>query len=167
MTAKDILLAVMQLNSWDQNVANLNVNEVYCLAQNVFHESRGEPLETQYGVAHVVLNRVEKDRRDVYPDSVCGVIKESSVVRGKRVCQFSWNCHKTKMVRIFEGGNTVPRTEVESFKKAVRVAINALTGKKKDNTHGSTNFYNYDINPKWDNYRKTVRLGKIQFAKTG
>lgn len=165
MTAKDILLAVMHLNSWDQDVAKLDIDEVYCMSVNVYHESRGEPLETQYGVAHVVKNRTKK--RD-YPGSICGVIKDSAIVRGKRVCQFSWYCNKTKMVKVFENGRIVPATEVESFKRAVKVAINTLTNKKKDNTYGSTNFYNFhEVTPRWGDYKKTVKLGKIQFAKTG
>lgn len=32
-----------------------------CLALTIFHESRGEPIEGQYAVAEVVLNRAEKE----------------------------------------------------------------------------------------------------------
>ena len=39
-----------------------------CLAMNVYHESRSEPMLGQYAVAHVVVNRVQSDK---YPDEVC------------------------------------------------------------------------------------------------
>jgi N-acetylmuramoyl-L-alanine amidase len=38
-----------------------------CLALNVYHESRSEPLQGQAAVAHVVLNRVASGR---WPDDV-------------------------------------------------------------------------------------------------
>ena len=44
-----------------------------CLAVAIFFEARGEPLEGQYAVADVILNRVEDTR---YPDDVCSVVFE-------------------------------------------------------------------------------------------
>ena len=42
-----------------------------CIALNVYYEARSEPLESQVGVAHVVLNRVASDK---FPDDACSVI---------------------------------------------------------------------------------------------
>ena len=47
-----------------------NGADVDCLAQAIYFESRGEPLDGQIAVAEVVLNRVD-DRR--FPNTVCGV----------------------------------------------------------------------------------------------
>ena len=58
-----------------------------CLAQAIYFESRGEPLDGQIAVAEVVLNRVD-DRR--YPKSVCGVTKQGAGCG--RGCQFSYAC---------------------------------------------------------------------------
>lgn len=44
-----------------------------CMAVAVYFEARGEPLEGQYAVAQVVMNRVEDKR---YPDDVCNVVFE-------------------------------------------------------------------------------------------
>jgi spore germination cell wall hydrolase CwlJ-like protein len=42
-----------------------------CLAVAVFFESRSQPIEGQYAVAEVVMNRVESDR---WPNTICDVV---------------------------------------------------------------------------------------------
>jgi hypothetical protein len=58
--------------------------DMKCLAQAVYFESRGEPIEGQLAVAEVVINRAKSD---LYPDSYCDVIKQpaqfSFVRRGR------------------------------------------------------------------------------------
>ena len=44
-----------------------------CLALNVYYEARSEPMDGQYAVAHVVLNRVAND---AFPDDACKVVKQ-------------------------------------------------------------------------------------------
>src|SRR5690554_3545291 len=65
----------------------LAANEVYCLAQAVYHESRGEPESGQWAVASVILNRVESS---AYPDTVCDVVFQNAHLRNR--CQFSFAC---------------------------------------------------------------------------
>ena len=47
--------------------------EDICLATAVYFESKGEPLEGQLAVAHVVMNRAVSGR---YPASLCGVVRQ-------------------------------------------------------------------------------------------
>ena len=47
--------------------------EETCLATAVYFESKGEPLEGQLAVAHVVMNRAVSGR---YPTSLCGVVRQ-------------------------------------------------------------------------------------------
>jgi spore germination cell wall hydrolase CwlJ-like protein len=63
--------------------------ELKCLAENVYHEARGEPLEGQYAVAEVTMNRV---RSRAFPKSVCEVVHEKrwDVRRRRDVGAFSW-----------------------------------------------------------------------------
>lgn len=63
--------------------------ELRCLAENVYYEGRGEPLEGQYAVAEVTLNRVRSPR---FPDTVCAVVHERRLdpLRGRYVGAFSW-----------------------------------------------------------------------------
>ena len=56
-----------------------------CLALNLYHESRGEPISAQVAVAETTLNRVNSKH---YPDTVCGVVTQS----GGGSCSFSWFC---------------------------------------------------------------------------
>jgi len=50
-----------------------------CLAANIYHEARGEPLRGQLAVGVVTLNRVSDKR---WPSTICGVVKDKH--------QFSW-----------------------------------------------------------------------------
>lgn len=60
-----------------------------CLAEAVYFEARGEPVEGQYAVAQVVLNRV---RSGYYPDTVCGVVYQNK--HRRNACQFSFACDR-------------------------------------------------------------------------
>lgn len=62
---------------------------VRCLALNIYHEARGEPLAGQYAVAEVTLNRVRSTR---FPDTVCDVVYERRLDPSRRryVGAFSW-----------------------------------------------------------------------------
>jgi spore germination cell wall hydrolase CwlJ-like protein len=54
-----------------------------CLANAVYFEARGEPIEGQLAVAEVVLNRTRSGR---YPTSICGVVTQPA--------QFSFVRHR-------------------------------------------------------------------------
>jgi spore germination cell wall hydrolase CwlJ-like protein len=54
-------------------------SEVKCLAETVYHESRGESFYGRLAVAQVVVNRV---RQDPWPNSICRVVFQKN--------QFSW-----------------------------------------------------------------------------
>lgn len=47
--------------------------EMTCLAQAVYFESRGEPLDGQLAVARVVINRTESS---LFPDDYCSVVTQ-------------------------------------------------------------------------------------------
>ncbi len=78
-----------------------------CLALNVYHEARSEPLIGQLAVAEVTLNRVASSR---YPDEVCDVVWQSR--------QFSWT---------HDGKSDKPK-EPEAWAHAQAVAYIALNG---------------------------------------
>lgn len=86
-----------------------------CLALTIFHESRGEPIEGQYAVAEVVLNRAEKRNLEV-----CEVIYQKG--------QFQ-NAHKWK----------VPSHDNSSWQRSLIVA-NDILKNKTNYTNGATFF---------------------------
>ena len=58
-----------------------------CLAEAIYFEARGEPVEGQFAVAEVVLNRVDSPK---CPNSICKVVRQGT--GRKPACQFSYNC---------------------------------------------------------------------------
>src|SRR5688572_26685042 len=52
-----IAASVASEEAASQEAATRNA-ELNCLAENVYYESRGEPLDGQYAVAEVTMNRV-------------------------------------------------------------------------------------------------------------
>ena len=108
-----------------------------CLALSVFYESRGEPIEGQYAVAEVVLNRAS-DRNL----SVCEVIYEKN--------QFQ-NANKWK----------IPNENNKDWQKSLLVASNSLTKKiKKKNYKINGLKTNYTHNSKFFKVKKLKKRGK-------
>jgi|KBSSwiStaDraftv2_1062776.scaffolds.fasta_scaffold20037_3 spore germination cell wall hydrolase CwlJ-like protein len=69
--------------------ARIRAAELRCLAENVYFEARGEPLDGQYAVAEVTLNRT---RSPYFPKTVCGVVHDTrwDPERRRFVAHFSW-----------------------------------------------------------------------------
>jgi len=123
-----------------------------CLALNVYYEARSEPMDGQYAVAHVVLNRVANDS---FPDDACKVVKQG-YYKGKHRCQFSWYC---------DGKSDKPKDNM-SWVVAQVVAYNTLYGHHRDNTHGATHYHATYVSPWWrKHYDKTVAHGSHIFYK--
>jgi len=123
-----------------------------CLALNVYYEARSEPMDGQYAVAHVVLNRVAND---AFPDDACKVVKQG-YHKGRHKCQFSWYC---------DGKSDKPKDNM-SWVVAQVVAYNTLYGYHKDNTHGATHYHATYVSPWWrKHYDKTVAHGSHIFYK--
>ncbi len=81
--------ARIQALEHEERRAEQRADDVQCLAENVYFEARGEPLEGQYAVAEVTLNRT---RAPHFPRSVCQVVHEVrwDPVRRRQVADFSW-----------------------------------------------------------------------------
>lgn len=82
-----------------------------CLATAVYFEARGESLEGQLAVAHVVMNRAASGR---YPSDWCSVVKQPaqfSFVRHGEFPQANTNCdawRKAEAVAQLAAANIVP-----------------------------------------------------------
>jgi spore germination cell wall hydrolase CwlJ-like protein len=126
--------------------------ETRCLALNVYHESRGEPVAGQYAVAEVTLNRVASKH---YPDSVCKVVyqKNWDYMRGRYVSAFSWTeLDETSMPR------------GKAWQRAWETAV-AVYGNERAPTVGEALFYHSrGIKPSWARSKKPVaRIGRHIF----
>lgn len=120
-----------------------------CLAQAIYHEARGEPLSGQFGVAAVVLNRVDHPR---YPGTVCGVVFENADRRN--ACQFSFAC---------DGRPDLP-PDSRAWRAALRIAGQSLAGFRPDLTGRATHYHATSIHPDWaDTLQHTLTIGGHAF----
>ena len=123
-----------------------------CLAQAIYFESRGEPLEGQIAVAEVVLNRVD-DRR--FPNSVCGVTKQG--VGQGRACQFSYAC---------DGRADVMKSPV-ARERSEKLAALMMEGRARTVTNGATYFHTRSIRPSWSRrMERTTAIGHHMFYRS-
>ena len=123
-----------------------------CLALNVYHEARSEPMVGQYAVANVVLNRVQSTK---WPNNICSVVYQG-LHKGKHKCQFSWYC---------DGKSDKAHEEV-SWARALVVADNVMRGKVPDLTKGATHYHAVYVQPYWSALLKTtVTYGSHKFYK--
>ena len=67
--------------------------ELKCLANNIYYEAGSEPFEGKVAVAMVSLNRAESGK---FPDTICGVVSQKTVINNRVICQFSWFCTAKK-----------------------------------------------------------------------
>lgn len=131
-TADEIKAETLQ-NEETLNPAANNVSseELYCLAQNIYFESRGESTEGQIAVAHTTLNRVAHRK---FPNTICKVVWQTK--------QFSWT---------HDGLSDRPRNK-KAWKKAQRIAKDVVNGTIKDNTNGALFFHSTHVKPYWVKY---------------
>ena len=160
-----------------------NLDELYCMAQNVYFESRHEPMLGKIAVAHVVMNRMEDKR---WPGTVCEVVKEGPVRESwktkkdptlakedrvyyprKNRCQFSWYCdgHRDMLWVTYKDGTIIPEN-MTAWRDSVHVALFVMNDKwSMDPTDGATFYYNPHIaNPGWaGKYTETAVIGNHRF----
>jgi spore germination cell wall hydrolase CwlJ-like protein len=95
-----------------------------CLALAVYFEARGESVEGQAAVAHVVVNRA---REAGFPEGVCQVVQQGGE---QRPCQFGWYC---------DGRSDRPRAG-RLWETSLDVAQEVLAGRLEDPTDGALYF---------------------------
>lgn len=112
-----------------------------CLALNIYHEARGEPIEGQYAVALVTINRAKGDESKVCAEtfkpkqfSWTGKVKETSS---------GWNIPKPLYPRLNN------KAEEQAWWQAVRVTRNVLSGRVRDFTRGSLHYHATVVTPSW------------------
>ena len=104
-------------NAWKQNytTAAERDKQLSCLAINVYREAGHEPFEGKVAVAQVTMNRVASGQ---FPEDVCGVVYQKSIIMSKLVCQFSWSCDPIAVKRPID-----KEVYNESYEVAKRVLL--------------------------------------------
>ena len=138
----------------------INLDDLDCMAKNIYFEARNEATVGQLAVAQTVINRVNSSR---FPNSICEVVYQGLHTKNgfplKDRCQFSWYC---------DGRNDEPRKDSRSWKKSVEIAQMMILSKDwmPDVIDGAT-FYHADyVSPRWSREKRmVVRIGSHLFFR--
>lgn len=148
MSAWEIMTVVAFLAHLGQYTPTENIDrrEIYCLAENIYHEARGESMMGQIAVANVTMNRVASPN---WPNTVCEVVHQP--------WQFSWTHQSVRHAA----------KEPEAWYWAVQNAALVYVGFIEDYSGGSTHYYNPDkASPKWaSGYQVIGALGGHLFLR--
>ncbi|ABD55646.1 cell wall hydrolase SleB [Jannaschia sp. CCS1] len=122
-----------------------------CLTEALYFEARGEPIEGQYAVAEVILNRVDAAN---YPNSICGVIDQGT---GRQfACQFTYTCD----------GQSEEMTDRTAMHRLGHIARIMIDGAPRDLTAGATHYHANWVNPRWASvYPRTTEIGIHRFYR--
>ena len=130
-----------------------------CMATNIYHEAKNQPMAGQIAVAQVVMNRVKDNR---YPDNVCDVVKQGLTYKNGKVvigkCQFSWYC---------DGKKDDVDKKSEKWRNSLRYASMVITNRiTLDVTEGATHYHATYVRPAWARTKtKTVRINRHIFYR--
>jgi spore germination cell wall hydrolase CwlJ-like protein len=117
-------------------------NQLKCLADNIYHEARGESLQGQLAVTHVVFNRTSSNK---FPSTYCDVIHQADTWQGHPIrnrCQFSWYC---------DGKSDLPR-DLDAYKDAIetaKIAWDVYYLKEMDMSNGADHYHALSVMPYW------------------
>lgn len=133
--------------------AQKRVDELQCLAENIYFEARGEPLAGQFAVAEVTLNRVAAPN---FPKTICGVVHQThwDARRRRSIGAFSWTELEVN------GPSGAP------WRQAMQVARVVYEGQNQPVVPGALYYHATSIKPYWAKSRKTVaRIGEHVFYR--
>jgi len=107
---------------------------MHCMTQAVYYEAASEGAAGQRAVAQVVLNRLSHPS---WPNSVCGVVYQGS--HRSTGCQFTFTCD----------GSLARQPAKSSWKKAMQVATDALSGAVFEPIGMATHYHAHWVDPHW------------------
>lgn len=130
-----------------------------CLALNIYHEARGEPLAGQLAVGLSTMNRVADKR---YPDTICDVVYQAKYHAWDlenpilNRCQYSWYC---------DGLSDTPQDGKAMLESAI-LAQNIIAGRIPDLTEGATHYHATYVHPYWaEEMTALVQIGEHIFYR--
>ena len=125
--------------------------QLNCLAKNIYHEAGYESFEGKVAVAQVTLNRAASGQ---FPNDICGVVYQKSVIYSKVICQFSWYCEQPGKMRPVNS---------EAYNESMAVAKKVLLENFRLDGLKTALYYHADyINPGWGK-EKVAKIGRHIF----
>jgi spore germination cell wall hydrolase CwlJ-like protein len=128
-----LLLALLLLSNQLTAAKVPMTQELQCLTDNIYHESRGQPFQGQLAVALVTINRTKINK---FPSTICGVVYQKG--------QFTWTTSKLKI------------TDLSAYNVALLAATLALDNNKILGDFTATYYHNNTVNPKWGHRRVAI-----------
>lgn len=117
-------------------VHTAKLKDIECLARNIYHEARGEPLEGQVAVAQVTVNRVESGG---FQSSVCNAVYANR--------QFSWTLDKSKKIK-----------DRKAWEASITVAKAVLTKSIHLPDFKALYFHTKQVKPRWNRGKRIVAV---------
>ncbi|MEM6387622.1 MAG: cell wall hydrolase [Pseudomonadota bacterium] len=122
-----------------------------CLTEALYFEARGETVKGMFGVAEVILNRVDDAR---YPETVCKVVNQGTGERYR--CQFTYTCD----------GRPETMTDDRAYERVGKVARLMLGGMERRLTKGATHYHTKSVKPRWSKvFPRTTTIGYHHFYR--
>jgi N-acetylmuramoyl-L-alanine amidase len=136
--------ARIEVPHWQAAAAQRRALDLQCLAENIYFEARGEPLDGQRAVAEVTLNRT---RSPYFPHTICAVVyeKQWDWLRRRFVAHFSW----TELGVLSEPSGS-------AWKQAMGVASAAYDDTYTPVVPGALFYHSVNIRPEWSQTKTAV-----------
>jgi len=112
-----------------------NKQDIICLAKNIYHEARGEPLHGQVAVAQVTINRLHTGK---YGNSICDVVYKPR--------QFSWT--------------QIPQRihDSKAWETSMLIASAALTNSLPASKLSALYFHTRQVDPAWNKNKQIEQV---------
>jgi spore germination cell wall hydrolase CwlJ-like protein len=124
--------------------------DLFCMAEAIYFESRGETALGQLAVGITIKNRFQSRR---YPDNICDVVRQGRYFRGSPIrdkCQFSYHCD----------GKLETITDFKAWEKALGLAALVLSSRVEvAGLENVTHYHSVKVTPHWSkklHYKTTV-----------
>lgn len=152
---ENLQMASVMMNKNTVSITTMK-KELDCMAINIYREAGYEPLEGRIAVAQVTMNRASHPD---FPNTICGVVYQKSVIMEKVVCQFSWYCDTTHRNRPIN-----PVVYQESYEVAKKVYLEKF---KLDSLNDALYYHANYVQPRWK-LEKITQIGNhIFYRKKG
>ena len=165
---------VIEIPQIEDTTLGIDVDEMHCLAKNIYFEARGESNRGKVAVANVTMNRVDSPH---YPNSICGVVYQAKhstwwlehhnrLVPVRYQCQFSWYCDgKADTLYLTNANGEVIKANMQSWLDSLRIAEDSIRGEVKKVIPTNALWYHADfVNPYWSSsYVPVMKVGRHIF----
>lgn len=128
-------------DTYINDVMTADLTELECMALNIYHEARDQPLLGQQLVGQVTFNRM---MHKGFPSTICGVVRQHK--------QFSWT----------HDGKSDHPTNIKAYKEAYLIAISFLVLNQHvdiTNYHLILNYHATYVKPNWPNLTPVLLYG--------